>query len=291
MAVYLGDQGFVELRRDSLNNPLTGNLLAADVSTRFKRFSFEFDANALITGDQIEITRLDKNTDGSSKDLVLVSGSYGESCRYFAHVDNVGGIRLYDTFDAALNGKESSALSLVTPTETQQISVQTKNSLARCVAGMTSYELTTSRNTVDVTTLGEEFQRNYANGLISGQGSLDCLWDYKPNECDNECSVEFSHYLAQLVIRTEQGADFDGYFYLSGRQDEKYVWYEAKCLITNVAVSVTPSTLIRTRVQFVTTGEIRLSIGVPPAYVLQEDTGLILLETSNEGGALLEEAD
>lgn len=289
MAVFLGSQGFVQLRRDSLNSPIYGILRPDDVNTSKKRFSFDFDVNGLISGDQVEIARVDKDGFGNFKDLELCSGSYGATKRAFVHVDNAGGLRLYGSFDDAISDKQSAALSLVVPSENQAIEVSTRNSLARCVAQMTSYEVTTSRETVDLTAIGDEFRKNYANGLISGQGSMECLWDYKSGLCDEGVSdlSEFPQYLAQLVIRTQQGADFDGFFYLDHSVDDRYVWYEAKCIVTNVAMNVEPTQVIRTRVQFVMTGEIRLKIGIPPAYVLQENGSLILLE-DQDGGLLLE---
>ena len=284
MSVYLGDQGFVEIKRDSLNKPLTGTLTPSDVNTTKNRFSFDIGEASLISGDQVNISTADKSN------LVLVDGATGESYRAYVSVDLVGGIRLYETFEAAICDNQQQAIPLVRPTSNQKIIVSTRNSTARCVAQVTSYDLTTSRDTVDITSLGEEFRRNYANGLISGQGSMECLWDHNCGSvCDSDKNAEFPHYLAQLVIRTQQGADFDGFFYLDHSVNNRFVWYESKCIITSVAMTVEPTQLIRTRVQFVTTGDIRLKIGVPPAYVLQEEGSLILLEDSDDG--LLQEAD
>lgn len=284
MSVYLGDQGFVELRRDSLNDPISGTLEPDDVNTDKNRFSFDYDQNALITGDQVDIFTIDKS------ELTLVAGATGETYRAFINVDKVGGIRLYDSFEKAVCDRRGAEIQLEKPTANQAIGVKTRNSQARCVAQMTSYEITTNRDTVDITSIGEEFRRNFANGLISGQGSMECLWDYKcGTACDgSNADKEFPHYLAQLVIRTVQGADFDGFFYLDGSVDDHFVWYEAKCIVTNVAMNIEPTQLIRTRVQFVTTGEIRLKIGTPPAYIQQEDGSLILQE-SEDGGLLLED--
>ena len=288
MGVYLGNEGFIELKRDSQNDPIRGVLAPDDVNTTRNRFSFDFDINALNSGDQVDIVRTD-----AGKDLVLVDGSpAGNSARAFIHVDYVGGIRLYDTFNDAVSDNQSAAIQLVAASENQNISVTTRNSNPRCVAQVTSYEVTTSRETVDTSSIGDEFRRNFANGLISGQGSMECLWDYKSTVCDDTDflrDTEFPHYLAQLVIRTEQGADFTGFFYLDHSVEDHYVWYEAECIVTNVAMTVEPTQLIRTRVQFVTTGEIRLKIGMPPLYVTQEDGSLILQEDDVSG--LLQEAD
>ena len=292
MGVYLGNEGFVEIRRDSLNDPITGTLEVDDVTASKNRFSFDVDLNALITGDQIEIARRDKDANGDYKNLELVSGHVGDDYLGFVHVDDVGGMRLYTAFDDAICGDPNKAVTLITPSENQTISVTTKNTSQRCVAQITRYDITTTRETIDLTSLGDEFRRNYANGLISGQGTMECLWDYRCGLCNGvPDDSEFPHYLAQLAIRTEQGGDFEGFFYLDHSVENRYVWYEAKCIVTNIAMNVEPTQLIRTRVQFVMTGDIRLKIGTPPAFVEQEDGSLILIETADKitGGLLLED--
>lgn len=273
MAVYLGNQGGVELKRDSLNDPLTSDLDPDDVNVSKSRFSFDFDPGALISGDQVDIDTVD------GSDLELVAGTSSSGWRGYIHVDQAGGIRLYPTFEEAIDGGSANALPLVASSETQKITVSTRSSVYRCLAQISEYELTDSRETVDITSLGEEFRRNYANGLISGQGSLNCLWDYKAELCDDMASgnSEFPNYLAQLVIRMQQGADFIGRFFLHC-DSKSSVWQDATCIVTNVGISVEPTQLIRTSIQFVTTGEIRLRMGEPPAYLLTQTSSLLLQE-------------
>ncbi len=45
MAIYLGNVGFVELRRTGSATPLSSVLDPSDVNASEKRFSFDFDAN------------------------------------------------------------------------------------------------------------------------------------------------------------------------------------------------------------------------------------------------------
>lgn len=284
MAVYLGNQGSIELQRDSFNTPLSSDLNPDDVNSSKNRFSFDFDPGALITGDQVDI----ETTDGS--ELELVSGhTNNEGWRGYISVDDAGGIKLYTTFEAAVSGNAGSALSLVVPSRTIPIQVSTRSSVFRCLAQVQEYEITDIRETIDITSLGEEFRRNYANGLISGQGSMRCFWDYKSSECNGMIgeSVEFPHYLAQLVIRLQQGADFVGRFFLHMDANDRGVWQEAKCIVTNVAISVSPTQLITTTVQFVTTGEISLQVGTPPAYLLLQNSSKVLQE--DDYGVLLED--
>ena len=159
------------------------------------------------------------------------------------------------------------------------------------MAQTTEWSLTTQRESVDLTVLGENFRDNYANGLISGQGETTCLWEYRYAPCDDKVSItqELPHYYAQLLLRLEQGALFKGRFFVHYCGDGAKVWYDADCVVTSVGFAFAPGQPIRTSVQFVTTGEIKLNVGEPDRMLLQEDDGLILQE--NAGPILLEEPD
>ena len=289
MTVYLGDTGSVEIRRGAFfNGDLTDTLEPEDVIPARKRFSFgEETAGALITGDQLEIETVDGST------LELVDGHIEPDGRWFIHVDEVGGLRLYNSFEDAVNGGEATALALVTPTKEQYVRARTRNSLYRCVSQMKSWEITTSRETVDLTVLGEEHRRQYGAGLISGQGAAACFWDYRQAMCDPlqpDAGIEEPHYFAQLVLRLQQGARFDGRFYLQQEGDGRALWWEAVCVVTNVAFSFAPGVPVETQLQFVTTGPIELKTGALPAYLLQEDSGLIRLENDEQQGYLMLDA-
>ena len=280
MGVYLGVSGHVELNRSSLNTALQSVLNPDDVNVPQRRFSFDFDTGALITGDQIVIS----TTNGSP--LELVAGHAFPDWRGFINVDDAGGIRLFPSFQGALNGDEDGAIALTQPTAPQPISAKTRGDSFRCLAQVSSYEITTARETVDITALGEEHRRNYASGLISGQGTLSCLWDYRSKLCDG-AGGEFPHYLAQLVLRTEQGSSFQGRFYLNTDTPDQFLWYQAECIVTNVAMSFEPTQPVRSQIQFVTTGPVKLHMGMPPSHLLQEDGSLILQEDGE--GLLLED--
>lgn len=292
MAIYLGESGFIELERESLNSTLTSDLNPEDVNEAKRRFSFDFDSNAIITGDRLRISTVD----GSS--LELVAGHDFPDGAWYVNVDSVGGIRLYDSFAAAIEGDQQSAIALVAPSQAQQIYVDLADSEYRCIGQVQQYEISTSRDTIDITNLGDEFRRQYANGLIQGQGSLSCFWDYRFGRCDDNFSTlnEVPHYLAKLVIRTQLGGSFLGRFFLhrpSGSNDDKdFVWYEARCIVTNCAMSLVPTEPIVTRIDFVTSGEFGLHVGTPPglpgmpSYLLQESGDWLLQESGS--GILLE---
>ena len=285
MSIYFGSTGFIELKRDALNSDIASSLNPADVNTTKKRFSVENVVGSLITGDQIEINTVDKSN------LELLSGHNFPDLRKYIHIDDVGGIKLYDTFAAALAGEVADALTLTAPSSTKNILIRTRNTRFRPLAKITEFEITTTRDTVDVTNLGEEFRRQYENGLISGQGTIQTIWQHRnfQNDTTDFASPEFPVYLSQLLVRMQQGADFEGRFYVyyDPSQSTNSVWYQSMCVVTNVAVSVPASGLVEARIEFVTNGEIRLHNGVPPSFLLQESTDKILQEDGD--GILLED--
>ncbi len=284
MAIYLGDSGSIELERTSINAPLQSVLNSDDVNVPRRRFSFDFNSGSLLSGDRIEIS-----TEGG-ENLQLVANHAFPSGLWFVHVDSAGGCRLFETFDEAINGEIDNALELVAPTAAQSIEVEVKNAKYRFVAQIQDYSITTARETMDLTAIGEEFRKQYASGLINGQGSLTCLWDYERGLCEKPEGVELPHYFAQLVIRTQLGAAFKGLFYLRtpgsdpitqqqviGDSDE-FLWYEALCVVTNVSLNFAPAQLLRSSIQFVTTGPFQLKTGTPPGHLLQQSGSWILQE-------------
>lgn len=277
-SIYLGNNGAVQLERTTVNAPLASDLDPADVNLGANRFSFDFDPTALITGDCVTI----KTQDGS--DLELVAGHAFPDWSGYIHIDDAGGIRLYSTFDLAIAGEKSASITLQAPSATQRIEVTSQGRSFRYLAKITEYSITTSREAVDLTSLGEEHRRHYASGLISGQGSLNCFWDFRYELCDNlgEDDTELSQYLAQLILRVKQGASFYGRFYLLN-EAPSFVWYDAPmCIVTNVAIAVTAQAAIKAQIDFVTSGPISLRTGEPPGYILLEDSEFLLQEDGSK---------
>ena len=286
MAVYLGDSGFIELKRTAGAGALYVTLDPSDVNTERKRFSVDNAARSLITGDLVEVSTVD------SSPLELVVGHVYPDGIWFVHIDSVGGIRLYETFEKALSGRLEEALELEVPSIARPIRIQTRNNSFRSVARIRDYEITTTREAVDTTLLGLEFRQQYEAGLISGQGNVSAFWEHSSALCgaDSGANVpEFPVYLAQLVIRMQQGAEFTGRFFIYHDQNADdgrthSVWYEADCVVTNVAVTVAVTQAIETRIEFVTSGTVLLRTGLPPSYLLQEDGFRLLRE---DGGSIL----
>ena len=279
MTIHLGEGGFIELQRNSANLPIVSTLEIDDVNPARRRFSCDYVTGSLITGDRAVVGTVDKSN------LELVSGHDFPDGLWYLHVDEAGGIRLYDSFFGALEGEELQAVGLVQPSKQQEIFIKLEESEYRCLAQVDQYEFTTTRETMDLTNLGDEFRRNYENGLIGGQGNLSCFWDYKRGTCGEPplADQEVPHYLAKLIIRTQMGASFLGKFYLHRPMDAgdgaaDYLYYEAKCIITNCILSMIPTEPVMAKIDFVTTGSFHLKRGATIGYLLQEDGNKVLQE-------------
>ena len=285
MSIYFGSTGFIELKRDALNSEISTSINPDDVNVNKKRFSVDRVSGSLITGDQVEI----ETSDGSN--LELLSGHSFPDLRKYIHIDDVGGIRLFDNFATALAGEVTNALTLTAPSSTKNILIRTRNTRFRPIAKITEFEITTTRDTVDITNLGEEFKRQYENGLISGQGTIQTIWQHRnfQNDTPGFASPEFPVYLSQLLVRMQQGADFEGRFYVyhDPSQSTNSVWYQSMCVVTNVAINVPASGLVEARIEFITNGEIKFHNGVPPSFLLLESSDKILQEDGD--GILLED--
>ena len=281
MPTYLGSGGFIELKRTSMEHSLNASMVPGDVNTTRKRFSVTGVKSNIITGDKVEI----KRTDGSSN-LELVSGHTGRDGSWFVHVDDIGGIRLYTTFALAVGGTKANALSLVVPSSNQQISIKARNTTYRPLARIEEYEFTTQRDQIEISQLGDVFKRQFDNGMIQGQGSMTCFWEHRYVATDPDYSTgqEFSSYLARLILRVQQGSDFFGRFFLyrESAASANNAWYECNAQITSCSVSIPNVGIIKTQINFITTGEFTLQVGATPGYILQESTDHLLQEDGSK---------
>ena len=287
MSVYLGTFGEIELQRQFDESELRSTINPSDVNATEKRFSFDFEHGQLISGDQIEIT----STDGSTLDFIEIdSVTYADtSIKKFVHVDELDGIRLYDTFANAVNGGTTNALTLLTPGDDIPIRVKVENIERRVLAQCTGFEINTERETVDTTTLSDEF-RNRISTLMSGSGQMSCFWEYT-----GETTKELPNYLLELQLRTRIGSQFKGRFYLKTsnpghnptNDDDiatQEVWYEFTGVLTACAVQFAPDNVIQFTADFITTGpiQIRMALAEPDDILLENDTDAVLAEQGTD---------
>ena len=296
MTVFLGERGRILLSRKGSDQAFISLVDASDVRVDAKRFSVDFAHEQFISGDSVEITTV------SGNDLNWIDHPDADSSfTRFIHVDAAGGIRLYDSFSEAIRGAKEDAISLKTPAASQETAFRiVENDDSRCLASVTSYQITTSRETIDLTNLGSMYRRQYESGLINGQGQIECYWD-KPGDCgdicdgDNLYEREFSGFLARLCLRLVHGAAFHGLFYIYADETltERSVWYESEtCIVTNVAVTVSPTQLVTATIDFVTSGPIALREGYIPSFVeLEQNDYVVELEGASGGRMELENPD
>ena len=144
MSVYLGNAGCVHIRRQG--EPYGCKLQADDVDVDLRRFSIDFDPDEanprptpLITGDQVEF-----KAKVATDNLELVDGVTDNGVTRWVHVDQTGGIRLYTSYQAAVNGSKETAVELVEPSGDQNIIVDVVNVQYEPLAQMRSWEPTTN---------------------------------------------------------------------------------------------------------------------------------------------------
>ena len=300
MTVFLGTSGGIEIRRfTDGDTPIKGLLHPEMVHEEVDRFAHPFDTvlgprgagelSPFITGDRVRIQRTDSAGNPSDLPLVLLNELSGTSLiEFYANVDPVGNIAAYPSFEDAINNHKPARYTVVVASESQNVVVIPVQGPATCLANVVSYQFTTERETVDCTSLGAEFRDNYTRGLISGQGELECLWDYNFYKA---CGVnpigqiaDVNHYLLELAQRVTYGADFLGTFFLNRSTDPQVpsIWQEAQCVITSASFQVQTSEMIRSSIRFVTTGPFSFGIGTPAYELLKEDLSFLLQEDDTE---------
>ena len=276
MSVYLGTFGEIELQRQFDGGELRSTINPSDVNATSKRFSFDFEHGQLISGDQIEIT----STDGTALDFI---DSYTKtSVKKFIHVDELDGIRLYDSFANAINGGTTNATALATPANDLPIRVTVANADYLVLAQVNGFELNTERETVDTTALSDEF-RSRISTLMSGSGRMSCFWEYTGNT-----SQELPNYLVELSLRTRVGSQFNARFYIKrtthnpggvAANDNDEIFYEFTGVLTGCAVQFAPDNTVQIQADFISTGTIQLRMNLEtPGKLLQETTDELLLE-------------
>jgi len=252
MTVYLGNAGNIELTRDS-GDVIAGTVTPGDVNTVKGMFSFDFTFGAFVTGDFVEFS--------SASTLSFVSGYAYTKGNWFVNVDQLGGLRLYPTYSDAVAGTSNNRVALATPGAAVAVSCKILNSVPRVLGQIVKFELSTDREAVDTTGLGDEFRNQYST-LITGSGSIECIFDYAVAG-----ETEIAVYLHNLLLRQQFGSDFKANLYILGEGQAQgvnagndSVWYEINGVMTQAAISCAAGDIIGSTFTFVTTGEIKLRV-------------------------------
>ena len=280
MTYFLGTYGKVKLKRKSALAFRT-EVSPADVNTTLNRFSFDGSIENLLTGDQLRIV----TDDPRGLDFLPTStwpdggGATLNEVVAYSNINEIGGIRLFEYFSEAVNNDRTREYPLESFAGNPiPVDVSVYGSVERVLGDVAGFTFNTDREALDTTTMSDRFKRMYSAGLISGSGSIDCLFNTQ-----NSGLTENSLLMLQLINRTEIGSEFSCFLQLvesgnyPGTQD---VYYEFDAMVTRTGVEVQPDQVINCAIDFVTTGEIRLLIGEPSGYVLKEDDDRIQLNQS-----------
>lgn len=279
MTYFLGHFGKVRLQRKSAQSFSTF-ISPDDVNTSLNRVGFDGSIENLLTGDRIRIV----TEDPRGLDFLPTStwpdggGVTQNEVVAFSNVNAMGGVRLFDSFSSAVNNVRASEYALEPFTgEPLAVDVSIYGSVEQRLLGdVTGYTFNTDREAMETTTMSDRFKKMYSAGLISGSGSIDCLFNTTSSGA-NETSL----LMLQLINRTEIGSEFSCILQLvedevySGTQD---IYYEFDAMVTRTGIEVRADQVITCAIDFVTTGEIRLLIGQPAGYILKEDTDRIRLQ-------------
>jgi hypothetical protein len=252
VSIYLGNAGNIELTRDS-GDVIAGTIEVASVDAGKDMFSFDFSFGAFVTGDFVEFS--------SASTLSFISGYAYTKGNWFVNVDQLGGLRLYPTYSDAVAGTSNNRVALAVPGAAVAVNCKILNSVPRILANIIRFELSTDREAVDTSSLGDEFRNQYST-LITGSGSIDCQFDYA-----TAGETEIAVYLHNLLLRQQFGSDFKANLYIltegqaqGANASNDSVWYEIQGVMTNAAIQCAAGDIIESKFTFVTTGEIKLRV-------------------------------
>ena len=302
MAIWSGYGGGLQLQRADAG-PAYVWVEPGDVDELAKRMAAGRAISALVSGDYVAVFLVDENGIVQTTPLpFMAAGAWQSSERYsdgqwYVNVDPMGGIRFYSDWSQSLEGNFTDALPLLPVSDRCRIRVSLVGSDDRCLAQTESWDLNTNREIADITSLGEGFAKNMAT-LVSGSGSLDCFFSAGQDKCESGTEQEKSIYLHRLALRQEIGANFVGVFLLkreghtvpdlSDEYDNRKLFYLCNCVITGVASTVAVDETIHSRIDFVTTDEIKLLYDYPKGHLIQEGVGADKILQENDSGILVD---
>lgn len=281
MTFFVGHTGVIRLQRNASAN-FSAVISPEDVNTTLNRFSFENSEDNLITGDFIEISTNDARGLAflPSSFWGLPNGQKASDARVVININNVGGIRLFRDFADAINNTRAEEISLTSFAGNDlEVTIKVTDTRYNTLGSVTSFEINTDRGAMETTSLSDLFRQQYSAGLLSGNGSVECLFSYETAGVS-----ETPLLLLQIINRLNVGSNFKALFSLSSTEATpgfiQEIYYEVEAVITRAGVTVNADALVACSIDFVTTGEFKLRVGVPSDYILKEDDDAIYLEQS-----------
>ena len=281
MTFYLGNYGNIRLRRgtDAVLGAISAEIDSDDISTTLNRVGFEDSERNLLTGDRVDLT----TTDGRGLAFIPASNwsvnQIQDTFSCFIHVNEVGGLRLFPTFSDAVNNTRSNEIALQAfAGASLGVNISVRDIKYNLLGMVSQFEFNASREAIDVTTLSDKYKRQYDAGLLSGNGRIECAFNYATTGVE-----EAPLLLLQIIQRLDLGCAFDLALYLTDKAVNpslQNLFYLLTAVPTNTGISLRSGEIISCTIDFVTTGDTRLIFGVPSDYLLKEDDDRVKVEQS-----------
>jgi len=291
MTFFAGHTGTVRLRRNSQVVSFNSEITPDDVNTILNRLGFDGSLENLTTGDRITISTTD-----TRKLICFPAANWPsvlqvqESFAAYVNVNLYGGLRFFRTFEGSVNNDRDLELPLAAFTGAPiPIRVEIEDTDFNVAGSVTGFDFQTEREAIETTSLSDKFKQQYTAGLISGSGSLDALFD--PNVSGRQ---ETSLLLLQLIQRVEIGSAFEAQLFITNENvygSDLDVYYQFNAVVTRAGVEVRGDNIISASIDFLSTGEINLKVGVAPSDIMLQDGGRILLNTFGTDALRLEVDD
>lgn len=279
MAFYLGKHGNIRLRRgtDAFIGSISASIGPDDVNTVLMRLGVDAAVDNLFTGDRVDIT----TSDSRGLDFIPASNwssaATEDTFSAFINVNQAGGLRLFSTFQDAINNTRANEIDLEAfAGDPIEVSVSVRDVSLNILGNVSRYEFNTSREAVDLTTLSDKYKQQHSAGLISGSGRIECAFDYTTSSTEEAPMI-----MLQIIQRLDLGCAFDIALYLTDKEVVSTVdniFYQTTAVTTNTGITVEAGGLVSCTIDFVTTDEIKLVIGKPSEYILKEDDDRIRVE-------------
>jgi hypothetical protein len=293
MTVFAGHNGVVKLRRSTQNFQLSAEIAPDDINTALNRFSFAGAEDEVLTGDFLSFSTEDP------RGLLFLPPTFWswtdttvplQKAAFYGNINPLGGIRAFRQFNDAVNNERENEVSL-TPFEGSPLSIELaiEDTNFNTLGKVTGYTLNSEREAVETTALSDKFKQQYSAGLISGNGTIDAVFGY-----DTIFNEETPLLMLQLIQRVETGSSFEASLFLTTENaygSDLDVWYQFNAVVTRSGVEVRSDGLISCAIDFLTTGEVKLQVGVAPSYVLQENQSKINLNEYTVDALLKEVED
>lgn len=291
MTFFAGHTGMVRLRRNSQVVSFNSEITPDDVNTILNRLGFDGSLENLSTGDRITISTTDPR-----KLICFPAANWPsvlqvqESIAAYVNVNLYGGLRFFRTFEGSINNDRDLELPLAAFTGAAiPIRVEIEDTDFNVAGSVTGFDFQTEREAIETTTLSDKFKQQYTAGLISGSGSLDALFNPTANG-----RQETSLLLLQLIQRVEIGSAFEAQLFITNENiygSDLDVYYQFNAVVTRAGVEVRSDNIISASIDFLSTGEISLKVGVAPSDITLQDGGRILLNTFGTDALRLEVDD